>query len=157
MPVRRNAGRGWQRFPIALIAAMLLIVIINGALIWSALYTFPGAAGDDGFGLSNDYDRVLEVAEAEAALGWSLAMSSVEGRPIVTLRGRDGRMLAATVTALARRPLGDLHQTTLNFTPADEGHYVSDMELPRPSQWDFLLTVAAEGHLYHTTRRLILR
>ena len=48
------------------------MVLVNAGLVYAALYSFPGKAGDEGFDLSNHYDAVLERGQREAALGWTV-------------------------------------------------------------------------------------
>ena len=61
----------WRFFPWAIIGGMLLVIAVNAGMAWSALHTFPGTAVEDAFDHSNDYDKVLNAAAREAALGWS--------------------------------------------------------------------------------------
>ena len=71
---------------------MALVVAVNAGMVYAALHSFPGAAeGDEGFALSNHYDVVLERAQREAALGWTVAAQADEaGRAVVTLTDRIG-------------------------------------------------------------------
>ena len=46
--------------------------LVNAGLVYAALHSFPGKAGDEGFALSNHYDAVLEREQREAALGWTV-------------------------------------------------------------------------------------
>ena len=80
------------------------MVLVNAGLVYAALHSFPGKAGDEGFDLSNHYDVVLERGQREAALGWTVAArTDAAGRPEVTLTDRDGSPLrGASVAASAR-------------------------------------------------------
>ena len=77
-------------------------------MVYAALHSFPGKAGDEGFDLSNHYNAVLDRVQREAALGWTVqARTDAAGRPVVTLTDRDGAPLrGASVAASAQRPLG---------------------------------------------------
>lgn len=100
----------WRFFPLGLTAAMSVVFAVNGELIWSALHTFPGAAGgDEGFALSNNYNAVMDQAQRAAALGWTVqAAIDHAGRPVLTLAGSDGLPLrSVAVAASAERPLGE--------------------------------------------------
>ena len=102
-------GQGeWWWFPFALVGALLGVVAVNGVMVYDAVSTFPGEAGQDGFDLSNAYDRVLAIAAEQAALGWHIGIEADGGRHAV-LQATDSAGLGlehATVAAQAERPLG---------------------------------------------------
>ena len=64
--------------------AMGVVFAVNGYFIYAAVNTFPGAAGTDGFDLSNGYDQVLATAAQQAALGWQVEAQSIDaGHPLL--------------------------------------------------------------------------
>src|ERR1039457_524351 len=71
-PPRRSA---WRWFPLWVALSLLVVIIVNGGMMWAALSTFPGAAGSDGFDLSNNYDKVLDRVAQQQALGWTVQAS----------------------------------------------------------------------------------
>lgn len=148
---------GWAWFPIGLIGAMALVFIINGYMIYDAVTTFPGAAGADGFDLSNNYGKVLAATARQAQLGWTIDTDvDTSHRPALHLHGPDGARLAnAAIDAKAERPVGPQEMTALAFHPAGSDLYLADNALPR-GQWDVLLTIRADGRTYTTTRRLMV-
>ena len=150
----------WRFFPLGVVAALGVVIAVNAGMIYSALHTFPGAAGgDEGFALSNNYNAVLEQARREAALGWNIVASIDRvGRPVVTLTGRDGAPLrGVSVAASAERPLGAPETQRLMFHEADAGQYVADQALTLPGQWDLTVSASAGGHGVAATRRVIVR
>lgn len=148
----------WRFFPLWVVAAFLLVFAANGGLIFSALSTFPGETGDDGFSLSNSYDRILRIAESEARLGWQVEAQAEGGRVGLALRAADGSALDyATVTGTAERPIGPPTTTRLRFHRSVPGLYAADAVLPLPGQWDVLIDIESEGHHLHATRRVIVR
>ena len=148
----------WNFFPHALIAGLLLVVLVNAGMVWSALHTFPGVAALDVFDHSNAYDQVLAQAAREAALGWSVQPVGEAPAPVLTLRGQDGLPLTgATVTAEARRPLGPDMATQLAFREAAPGRYVAQAALPALGQWDLRLLAAHAGQTLHATRRIVAK
>lgn len=154
-PQRRSP---WRWFPLGITAAMLVVIAVNGYMIWQATSTFPGSAGEDGFDLSNAYGKVLDRAAAEAALGWSVKAELDGARPVLRLTTRDGAPLAgAQVTAQAERPLGPPDRTRLTFHAARDGSYVSTEPLPAIGQWDLLLTVTRDGQVFHATPRVVMK
>ena len=79
MSLSRQARSG-AGFRLASSAALLVVIAVNGLLIYLALDTFPGSAGEDGFDMSNDYGRVLDGAARQAQLGWHIE-AGADGRP----------------------------------------------------------------------------
>jgi nitrogen fixation protein FixH len=148
----------WRFFPLAVVAGLGLVVLVNAGLVYAALHSFPGKAGDEGFALSNHYDAVLEREQREVSLGWIVAArTDAAGRPEVTLTGRDGAPLrGASVAASAERPLGDPERHTLVFLEAAAGRYVAGEVLPTPGQWDLTLSASLDGHDMAATRRVIV-
>jgi nitrogen fixation protein FixH len=150
----------WRFFPLGVIGAMALVVAVNAGMVYAALHSFPGAAeGDEGFALSNHYDVVLERAQREAALGWTVAAQADEaGRAVVTLADRMGAALrGATVGATAERPLGAPEARALTFHEVRLGTYVADAVLPMKGQWELTLTASEQGQKMAVTRRVIVR
>ena len=76
----------WRWFPHGLIMSMLVVFVVDGWFIAWRCASFPGHAGEDGFDLSNGYDRVL--ARRRHSPRWA-GMS----RPCWTLRGASGRCI----------------------------------------------------------------
>ena len=149
----------WRFFPIGVIAAIGVVVAVNGGMVYLALYGFPGQAGSEDFALSNHYDAVLERAQREAALGWTLAAQADEtGRPVVMLFGSDRTPLrGASVAGYAARPVGSPQSRRLVFSEKSAGRYVADVVLPQAGQWDLTLSASAEGHDLAATRRVVVR
>lgn len=145
----------WRWFPHWLIASMGFVFLVNAYMVYDAFTTFPGVAGQDGFDLSNEYKQVLEAARQQAALGWQVE-AGIDASQVPTLRlaGKDGANLAATaIIARAERPVGPPTTTVLSFHPVGEGRYQADSTLAA-GQWDIVLNVQANGHVFNATRRV---
>jgi len=150
-------GMGWRWFPWYVAGGLGFVMVVNFAMGWAALQTFPGLATTHGFDDSNGYDRVLAAADRQAALGWTVRDSLDGAHPVITVAGRAGAPLAGVrLAATAARPIGEAAPAPLTFHAAGLGRYEADAALA-PGAWDIDLTVTAEGGIYHTTRRLIAR
>jgi nitrogen fixation protein FixH len=149
----------WRFFPWWVTGAMSVVIAVNVGMVYSALHTFPGHAGSDGFDLSNRYDAVIDRVQAQEALGWVVrAETDSSGHPVLKLsRSSGGPLSGARVQAVAERPLGATQTTRLAFREAAPGRYVGDAILAAPGQWDLMLTASSEGHDITTTRRVIVR
>ncbi len=150
----------WRFFPLAVVLSIGVVVAVNAVLIYDALHTFPGAAGDDAsFALSNHYGTVLEQAQRVAALGWVVTTATDDaGRVVVTLAARDGVPLrGASLTGSAERPLGTPQTYAVRFQEAGQGRFVADASLPLPGQWDVTLSASVGSNAMAVTRRVIVR
>ena len=148
----------WRWFPVGLIAAMGFVFAVNGYMVYDAYHTFPGVAGRDGFDLSNEYKRILAMAQQQAALGWQIEAGVSAARlPTLRLTDRNGAPLAAAaIDARAERPVGPATSTVLTFRPVGNGLFQADTAL-FSGQWDIMLTAHADGRLYNATRRVIVK
>ncbi len=152
---RRAPRSGWQWFPIGLVAAMAVVFVVNGAMVTWALTTFPGAAPDDGYDISNRYDAVLDRVARQRALGWSVDVRLRGPRPEVVLLDRTGAPLAgARITGAAQRPLGPPHRQTLKFVEIEPGHYLADVDLTEAGQWDVLIAAIHQQQHWAQTQRV---
>jgi nitrogen fixation protein FixH len=148
----------WRWFPHAMIGALGFVILVNAYMIYDAYSTFPGVAGQDGFDLSNAYQRVLATAQQQAALGWQIEAGVTNDRfPELLLTDRTGAPLAATaITAQAERPVGPADSTTLIFQSVGGGRYRAGTSL-FSGQWDIMMAVHADGRAYNVTRRLVVK
>jgi nitrogen fixation protein FixH len=148
----------WRWSPHGLIATMGLVFLVNGYMVYDAYSTFPGISGKDGFDVSNEYKRVLETAQQQAALGWQLEAGLADDRfPVLRLTGRTGAPLTASrIDAQAERPVGPVDATALAFRSIGDGRYQSETSL-YSGQWDIMLTVQTDGSEYRATRRLAVK
>ena len=148
----------WRWFPLGLLVALAIVFAVNGYFVYVALASFPGAAGTDGFDLSNGYDRVLSAAEGQAALGWQVdADMDRDHHPVLRVTDRSGAPLAGiAIVAQAERPVGPATRTALPFHAEGGADYISDTAL-FAGQWDLLVTVNADGKSFTATRRIVVR
>lgn len=148
----------WRYYPWFVVAAFVVVIAVNGGMVWSALATFPGAAVTNDFDHSNHYDAVLAAAAREAALGWQVTAEQAEGHPVLLFAARDGSPLTqARIAATARRPLGPDEAVTVTFHESAPGRYVADAALPRPGQWELLLAVTRGADTLHAAPRVVVR
>lgn len=149
----------WRFFPWALAGGMGVVMVVNFGMAYTALHTFPGNAGDDGFNLSNHYDKVIDSVARQSAMGWTVvAEADANARPVIRLSGRDGApLIGASITARAERPLGDPMVSTPAFTETAPGVYRAAAALAAKGQWDIELSATARGETVNTTRRVIVR
>ena len=160
---RRPQTTAWRFLPAGMIAWLGLTVIVNAAMVYYALHSFPGAARENAFDVSNRYDAVIAKADREAALGWNVAADATGFHAQVTLTGMDVLHLPlAHIIGSASRPVGPEQATPISFSyvPGSGGTkpaFTSHDTLPGKGQWDLTLTVEQGGRTFHTTRRVFVR
>ncbi len=148
----------WRFFPLAVILGLFFVALVNTYMIVNALRTFPGESGTvNGYELSNDYNRILNAQQAQAALGWKVVLFGKNGYLAVRMSDRDGQpMSGLTLTAKASRPVGPLSETVLSFQTDGAGRWISTRPLDL-GQWLVDVRTSAPGRDYVVTRRVIIR
>jgi nitrogen fixation protein FixH len=148
----------YRWFPHGLFVAMGLVFAVNGYFVYVAVASFPGAAGTDGFDLSNGYDKVLATYAKQAALGWQVEVAVDDaGHPMLRLADRLGTPLpGVSIDAHAERPLGPPEATKLAFRAVDQDRFQTDAPLGF-GQWDLLMTVTSGDSRFTATRRVVVK
>ncbi|WP_299437726.1 FixH family protein [uncultured Rhodospira sp.] len=163
----RARPRGWW-IPYAFVAGFAVVLIANGTLLYFALTTFSGLSTQQAYVKGLAYNDRVADAQAQAALGWSWDMDLVAvdvpqtdpTRRIATVRasGRDaaGNPLdGAALTATIRRPTEQGFDQTVTLPPVGPGAYEARVSLPKPGQWDILLTARRNDDVFTVRRRLM--
>jgi nitrogen fixation protein FixH len=118
-----------------------VVIAVNLFMARQASATFGGVVVDNSYVASQHFNRWLDEAAAEQALGWNADLARArDGRVILALTGPR----AASVTGTARHPLGNQHDVGLRFVQAGAGHFVSDEVLPA-GRWRVRIEVRDEG------------
>lgn len=146
----------WRWFPFALVGLLLAVFAVNAFMVYSAVTTFPGQAGQDGFDLSNAYGRVLEMSARQSALGWRVEVQAgPDGHALLRATDRDGVPLPGVVIeARAMRPLGPKQETALTLRPDGRGRLVSEQALSA-GRWTLFVTVQGD-ETFSTTSQLTM-
>lgn len=130
-----------------LVAFFAVVIAVNVLMARFAISTFGGVVVENSYVASQHFNRWLDEAQSEKALGWNAALARGAGdRVAVTLTGLpDGAVPA--VSAVARHPLGRLPDQALVFAPLGGGRFVSTTPLPA-GRWRLRLDVRADGHVW---------
>jgi len=155
MAAQRSA---WIYYPWAVVAALGVVVVVNGGMVWASLSTFPGIAIDDSFDHSNEYDRILATAAHEAKLGWQLGATAPDGHAVLTLADANGQSIGhARISGRAVRPLGPDEALPLTFRETAPGRYVADQVLSARGQWELRVVVSQDAETLHAAPRVLVR
>lgn len=121
---------GWHMFAI-LIAFFGVVIAVNITMAMFATRTFGGTVVDNSYVASQKFNGWLAAARAQDELGWQSTVTLDEGRRVaVTVADAKGPLAGATVTALARHPLGREADVPLHFEADGEGRVRSASPLP---------------------------
>lgn len=141
---RRKSFTGWHMTAI-LLSAFAVVLGVNLLMAHFATSTFSGEVVENSYVASQHFNRWLDEAAREKALGWKVAVT----------RREDGRVAArltgvprfADVAAVARHPLGRKPDVALKFNEDATGAYVSDKTLPE-GRWILRFDIAADGKIW---------
>lgn len=141
----RKPFTGWHMSAI-LLSAFAVVLGVNVTMARLATSTFGGEVVENSYVASQDFNRWLNEAAREKALGWKVDVSRrVDGKVAAQLTGVPRY---ATVTAVARHPLGRKADVALTFVQDANGAYVSDKTLPE-GRWIVRFDVEAGGRSWH--------
>lgn len=162
-PRRLSPSGHW--IPWLFAAGMLLVVLVNGALIYFALSTWSGVSTTRAYERGIAYNQVLSAAARQEELGWAFeAAYQVDGagtglgRLVLDWRDRGGRGLSDLNVRIALvRPLETGSGIELAARPEGGGRYVGVLEALRAGQWDLRVSARRGGEAVHVTRRLVVQ
>jgi nitrogen fixation protein FixH len=130
----------------AIMVGFFAVVIgVNVLMAREATATFGGVVVENSYVASQHYNRWLDEAAAEGALGWTARMvRRNDGHVVVML---EGPRATNALSAVARHPLGTRSDQTLQFRASADGTFVSRQALPA-DRWRLRLTVQGDGAIW---------
>ncbi len=158
----RGRPAGWW-IPWTFVAGFLLVVAVNGVMIWLAASTWTGLVTDRPYDRGLDYNRNLEAAAAMAALGWNtrlVARTTAEGghELVLEARDREGEPLSGLrVEGRLERPLEPGADRELRLEAVGAGLYRAALGALPAGQWQARLKLVRGGEVLVVSERLVLR
>ena len=144
---------GWV--PLTFIGLFLIVVAVNGVLVYFASVSWSGLETRDYFAKGIAYNQTLAEARAQAALGWRLEGRFTEGRVEATLRDAGGAALdGAEVRVRFVRPTREGYDREAALQGEGGGVYGAPMVLPLAGQWDMRLVAHRDGRDYRQIQRI---
>ncbi|MBU8538348.1 FixH family protein [Falsiroseomonas tokyonensis] len=141
--------------PWVFVGGMLLVVVVNGGLIWAALSTFTGVTVGKSYDRGRTYNHVLQTAARQQALGWQAEVTLRAGTLVVSVTDRQGLSVDGVLEGLLQRPLEAVQQP-LTFRQTRGGQFESSTGVLRPGQWEARLLLHGPGGQTFDIRRRVL-
>jgi nitrogen fixation protein FixH len=161
-PADGGQGRG-RWIPWLFVGGFVLVLAVNGVMIWIAAESFTGLETEDAYRKGIHYNRNLEAAAAQAALGWrpALGISAEEG-PVAVARLELGSLAGAPIEgAVVRlrfeRPTQHGHDFELELEPTGGGVYRAEFAVPLAGVWNVHMVIERGADRYVSDQRVVLR
>ena len=160
MRVERPAG-SW--IPWLFVAFLAIVLAANGTIIWYATRSWTGLTTEQAYDKGLRYNRNLEAARTQAALGWRARLTA---RPVeanvaeltVELVGPGGAPITgADVDATLERPTQDRLDFQVRLDHVGDGIYRASFDLPLAGSWQIHLVARRGNDLFVHDERVMLR
>jgi nitrogen fixation protein FixH len=146
---------------IAWVALVLVVLVVNGTMIYLAYATNPGLVNDEYYERGQDYEETLISRRAEDP-GWTIkadiprAIAANEDTTIrVFLVDKAGQPVTPDkVTFYAYRPSDKSADFSLPMEAEDTGRYGVKTQFPLYGYWDSLIAVEHGGKEYTAGDRI---
>ncbi len=123
-PGRRVGVLTGRRVFAMLLGFFLLVFAVNGVFIYFSLSSHPGTTARDAYREGLDYNRVLENAARQQALGWRAQILDEDGTVRLVLQDAAGAAVAGLAgTAQVGRPASDSEDRILDTAETAPGRY----------------------------------
>jgi|BarGraIncu00222A_1022003.scaffolds.fasta_scaffold55971_2 nitrogen fixation protein FixH len=153
---------GWRTLGIAA-ACFSVIFAVNGYMAYSAISTFTGETEPSPYEHGLAYQKDIEAAKAQAALGWSVSGHVVRddsGAAAIEIRMQDSSgapVKGLGVTAHLESPANVKFDTTAALAETAPGLYAGRVAV-RPGPWDFEIEATQGGaRVFKSENRIALR
>lgn len=160
---RRVALQRGRWIPWIFVAGFGVVVAVNAIMIYIAATTWTGITTNRSYDKGLTYNRNLEAAARQEALGWQVAIETTtdgerEGSLKVSLADAEGAPLErAQLTATFERPTHEGYDFALELAPAGGGIYAARFTVPLDGVWDLRIVVTHGHDLLVESQRLFLR
>lgn len=144
--------------PWSFVAMMLLVIAVNGGLVYAALSTFTGVAVDESYEHGRVYNQVIDAQRRQDALGWQLGLAREGDHLTIVARGPDGAPLTdLALTGSLIRPVDPLPDRPLAFDNLGGGRYQTTIAAAAAGQWDARVIAVRGANRFVLVERVIVK
>jgi nitrogen fixation protein FixH len=149
--------------PWLFVAGMAIVVAVNGVLVYFAIGTWSGLVVERPYERGIQYNRLLDAAARQDALGWqfSIALESADTettRIVVTASDAAGRPLhGLDLRATVERPVEREAHSAVVLIEQEPGRYAARLERLRPGQWETRLIAERGAESASAAHRQVVR
>jgi nitrogen fixation protein FixH len=148
-----HSERSGRWIPWVFVGGMLLVIVVNGVMVYFALSTFPGLTTQNSYDRGRSYNRIIEEAARQDALGWTVQVALRGERIALAVLDQEGRAVEGVVEAEMARPLEGT-RVALGAANPREGFALPEL---RAGQWEFRgAFLDAQGRRLDIRQRLII-
>lgn len=147
---RADKPDGWW-YPWIYVAGFLVVVAVNGVMLYAATSTFSGLETRDAYERGLAYNARLSEHAAQEQLGWQGSVSvlpapGAQERLAFRLSTADGAPVSGlSVAAQLRHPTATAHDRMLRLENVGAGVYEAALDIP-PGVWDIRIEARRAGH-----------
>lgn len=158
---KANARGSW--IPWIFVGGFGVVLVVNAIMVYVAATTWTGIAVNRAYDKGLTYNRNLEAAARQEALGWEATLAAevtgaLAGTVEVALRDAAGAPVhRADVVVAFERPTHEGHDFAVALAPSGAGTYTAPFAAPLPGLWDLRLVATKGGDRFVSTERVVLR
>ncbi|MDK9721390.1 MAG: FixH family protein [Rhodospirillales bacterium] len=156
---------GWW-YPYIFVAAFMVVVAVNGILIYTATTTFSGLETKNPYEKGLAYNKNLELAKRQEELGWQVEAKVLPVGPANTglqrqvlieasFKTKDGKPIdGLIVRVLLIRPVQDGHDVSVPMSAKGQGSYATEAQLDFHGVWDLRVVAIGGKDSYQLAQRI---
>ena len=136
-----------------IVAFFAVVIAVNLLMARYATSTFGGVVVQNSYVASQNFNKWLDEAAREKAMGWNAeAKRQADGRLVISLTGAPAEGVA--LSADARHPLGRMPDQGLRFERQADGRFVSDQALPA-GRWRLRIEANVGAQRWRTEQEVL--
>lgn len=157
-----NRQRPGRYIPWILVAGFGVVLAVNLTMIWIAMSTWTGISTNRAYDKGITYNRNLDAAERQAALGWQAGIETTQAAGLagtISVRLVDTRnqpLERVDVRADFERPTHQGYDFSLDLERTGAGTYTASFTAPLAGLWDVRVIATRDGDRMVATERLML-
>lgn len=152
-PQQRSSDR---LIPWYIVLFFVVLTFVFAGFTYIAQKTHTGLVTDQAYEKGLAYNRTIENARAQDALGLISVIEYKNGKVLFNLKDRNGQIVAdAKVTAVFFRPVHDGMDMSVDMTARD-GIYSALISLPERGLWEVRVHAVTPAGDYQSSRRIVI-